>query len=214
MKSKLLAIATILTIVVACGEKRDVRIACVGDSITEGMTIDWQSENAYPAQLDKMLGEGYEVMNLGRSSTTMMINGNFPYWTAKEFTDVFRYHPDVIVIKLGTNDAKLNQWDPKSYRESYLRTIDTFMTISPRPRIILCKAVPPVRTRWQITDSVVSGEVNPIIEDIAHERNLELIDLYTAVGHDTTLYARDGIHPNKEGAKRIAETVTKHLLKE
>ncbi len=196
---------------VACTEKRDLRIACVGDSITEGMGIEWQSENSYPAQLDKKLGDGFEVMNLGRSSTTMMIDGDFPYWSAKEFTDVFRYHPDLIIIKLGTNDAKLKQWNPAKYRESYQRTIDTFLTITPKPDIMLCKAVPPQQTRWEITDSIVNGEVNPIVEELAKKNNLKLIDLYEAVGHKEELFVKDGIHPNAAGAAVMAEEVAKFV---
>ena len=189
-----------------------VKVACVGDSITEGMTIVMQSEDAYPAQLDKMLPPEFEVLNLGRSSTTMMRNGNFPYWTAKEFSDVFRFHPDVIVVKLGTNDSKLSQWDADAFRRSYQSMIDTFYTIVPKPEIILCLPVPPQQTRWEITDSVVANCVVPAIRDIAEANQLELIDLYNAVGHNPQLFSRDGIHPNVDGAKVIAEEVAKHLV--
>ena len=197
----------------SCLREDYVKVACVGDSITEGMTIEWQSDNAYPSQLDAILGDGYEVLNLGRSSTTMMRNGDFPYWSAKEFSDVLRYHPDIIVIKLGTNDAKLKQWDPESYRSSYQAMIDTFRSISPVPTIKLCLPVAPQQTRWEITDSVVSGFVNPIVRELAERNGLELIDLYDAIGHDASLFSKDGIHPNKEGAKRIAEEVARHIRK-
>lgn len=194
----------------SCCEKT-IKVACVGDSITEGMAIEWQSENAYPPQLDNMLSSEYEVMNLGRSSTTMMRKGDFPYWTAKEYTDIFRYHPDIVIIKLGTNDAKLFQWNKDEYKSSYQAMIDTLKTIDTNPRIILCTPVPPQVTRWEITDSVVGGEVRPLVKQIAAENNLELIDLYEVVGTNPELFARDGIHPNAEGAKVIANAIANHL---
>ena len=67
------------------------KIACVGDSITEGAGLVWQSKTSYPVILDSILGSKYSVLNLGRSATTLQRKGDFPYWTAKEFYDVFEF---------------------------------------------------------------------------------------------------------------------------
>ncbi len=175
------------------------------------MTISWQSLYAYPERLDSILGPGYEVLNLGRSATTMMLNGDFPYWTAKEYTDVLHLNPDVIIIKLGTNDAKLFQWNATAYRQSYQQMIDSFQSIPSNPKIILCTPVPPQKTQWGITDSVVGGIICPIIKDLATQNNLQLIDLYNAIGKDSTLFSEDGIHPNQAGALKIAQTIATNL---
>lgn len=42
-----------------------IKIACVGNSITEGAGIAEPSKNAYPAQLQHRLGSEYEVKNFG-----------------------------------------------------------------------------------------------------------------------------------------------------
>jgi alpha-L-fucosidase 2 len=84
----------------------NIKVACVGDSITEGYGLFYQSKTSYPVQLDSILGQGYTVMNLGRSATTLRKKGDFPYWTCKEFYDVFANKPNIIIIQLGTNDTK------------------------------------------------------------------------------------------------------------
>lgn len=205
--------ATVLLMSACCEEKRDIRVACVGDSITEGMRIAWQSDNSYPAQLDSILGDGYEVMNFGRSATTMMKDGDFPYWSAKEFSNALRYHADIVIIKLGTNDSKLFQWSPEKFALSYQAMIDTFMTVTPKPVIKLCYPAAVITDRWEITDSVVVNGVIPIVKAIAERNGLEVIDLNAPLTGKSELYDEDGIHPIKSGAKVIASEVAKHIVR-
>ena len=202
-------VATLLT--ACCTEKRDIKIACIGDSITEGMGIEWQSNNAYPALLDSILGEGYEVINFGRSATTMMLTGDFPYWSAKEFSNVLRYHADIIVLMLGTNDSKLFLWNAEKYASSYQLMIDTLKATSPNANIMLCLPAYVSHDRWEITDSVINNGVIPIVKQIANANKLPIIDINSALKNRDQLYCDDGIHPNKQGAKIIAETVAKKL---
>ena len=56
-----------------------IKIACVGNSITYGAGMVNREKNAYPAQLQSMLGDGYEVRNFGVNGTTPLKNGDFPY---------------------------------------------------------------------------------------------------------------------------------------
>jgi len=208
---KIVCIAFVLSMFGCSDMQKDIKVACVGDSITEGMRIDWQSDNAYPSQLDSILGDGYEVMNFGRSATTMMKDGDFPYWSAKEFTNALRYHPDIIVLKLGTNDSKLFQWNAEKYKASYQMMIDTFLSINPKPTIKLCLPAAVITDRWEITDSVVTNGVIPIVKEIAEKNGLEVIDLNTPLKGRADLYHEDGIHPIKSGATVIAQEVAKHI---
>src|SRR5438552_964968 len=77
------------------------RVACIGDSITAG-----GGTNSYPALLQKLLGDKYEVKNFGVSGTTLLKHGDHPYWNTKQFTDATQFDPNVVTIKLGTNDTK------------------------------------------------------------------------------------------------------------
>lgn len=207
---KTIATIAVLALAGCMAPQRDIRVACVGDSITEGMGIDWQSDNAYPALLDSVLGEGYEVMNFGRSATTMLEKGDFPYWSAKEFSNTLRYHPDIIIIALGTNDAKTYQWNSEKFIESYSHMVDTFLAIRPMPVVKVCLPVPVAEDKWAITDSVVVNGVIPAVKEVAKCYNIELIDLNSVMSKHMDQYV-DGVHPTRQGARYMAEEVSRHL---
>lgn len=57
-----------------------IKIACAGDSITEGAGLSNPSTQSYPARLQKLLGTNYNVRNFGGSGRTLLKKGDFPYW--------------------------------------------------------------------------------------------------------------------------------------
>ena len=68
--------AAMLCAMSVCAE--NIKVACVGNSITEGMKIEDPAENAYPAPLGRLGGEGYDVGNFGKSVATLLRNGTMP----------------------------------------------------------------------------------------------------------------------------------------
>jgi alpha-L-fucosidase 2 len=188
------------------------KIACVGDSITEGYGLACQSKTSYPVVLDSLLGPGYSVLNLGRSATTLRKKGDFPYWTCKEFYDVFAYQPDIIIVQLGTNDTKTQNWDSTSFANDYQALIDTFKTIPTNPKIYVCLPVPVFKSKWTINDSTLTKWEIPIIKKLAEKNNLPVMDLHGQMSGDEK-YFFDGIHPNEEGAKIMAEVIAHDLKK-
>ena len=87
-----------------------IRVACLGNSITDGYGIDMASAYGYPAMLQKKLGADYWVRNFGVSSRTMLNKGDFPYMNEPAWRDALAFNPDVVIIKLGTNDSKPENW--------------------------------------------------------------------------------------------------------
>ena len=59
--------------------QKPVRVACIGNSITYGMKLENRERDAYPFQLQRMLGEGYEVGNFGKNGATLLRRGHRPY---------------------------------------------------------------------------------------------------------------------------------------
>ena len=56
-----------------------MKIAAVGDSITEGSHST--AENDYPSQLQRMLNsDEYEVKNFGLGMRCVIKECNYPYW--------------------------------------------------------------------------------------------------------------------------------------
>lgn len=213
MKRGLLIIAVVFSIITSCSHPIDeIKIACVGNSITEGAGIKWESRFGYPVILDSILGEGYSVLNCGRSATTMLKKGNFPYWTTNEFSNVFAFQPDIIVMKLGTNDTKPEHWNATDFKKDYQAMIDTFKTMPTNPKIFICLPVPVFEDKWGINDSTLQAGVLPAIHSIANANNLPVIDLFYAM-NDHPQYFADGIHPDEKGAMVMAEAVGKVILK-
>jgi acyl-CoA thioesterase I len=201
----------ILISALSCTSKK-IKVACVGDSITEGYGLACQSKTGYPVVLNSILGEKYTVLNSGRSATTLQKKGDFPFWICKEFSNVFAFGPDIIVIKLGTNDTKPYNWHAGNFEKDYQALIDTFKTISTTPKIYLCLPVPVFKTKWGINDSTVVHGVIPAIEKLAAANNLSVIDLYHNM-KDQGANFFDSIHPDETAVKAMAAIIAKEINK-
>ncbi len=187
-----------------------VRVACVGDSITDGYGIDLRTANGYPAQMQTMLGEGYWVRNFGLSARTLMNSGDRPYMKEDVWQEALDFQPEVVVIKLGTNDAKTANWAHKTeFTKDFQQMIDALKALPSHPKIFLCTPIPAAKEIWTITDRVIVEEMIPLINRVAKKNKLTVIDLHTALSGHEDLYQGDGIHPTQQGARVIAEVVAK-----
>ncbi len=184
-----------------------VRVACIGDSITFGHGIRNRNENSFPAQLGTMLGKGYEVRNFGVSASTMLKKGNKPYWQLQQFKAAQDYKPNVVIIKLGTNDTKPGNWKHKAeFEPNYVEMVKVFQDLQSKPTVWVCYPVPVFPERWGINDKTVKGEVIPIVDRVAARTDARVIDLYTPLTGKPELVP-DKVHPNAAGATVMAETI-------
>jgi alpha-L-fucosidase 2 len=207
---KKITLACLLAFLMICCSDKAIRVACIGDSITEGAGLADQSRTSYPVYLNAMLGKHYAVLNSGRGGTTLQKKGDFSYWTTKEFANTFAFNPEVIVIKLGTNDTKPQNWNPGAFEEDYQALIDTLKTLSAAPKLYLCLPVPVYRTEWGINDSTLVQGVLPLIRKMALKNKLELIDLNQGLANRPEMFP-DYIHPNERGTNKIACIVAKSI---
>ncbi len=188
-----------------------VRVACIGDSITDGDGIDLRALNGYPAQMQTMLGDNYWVRNFGVSARTVMNSGDYPYMNELAWQDALAFQPDVVVIKLGTNDSKGYNWaHKKEFAGDLQKMVDALKALPSQPKIYLCTPIPAIKDSWTINEQVIAGEIIPIIEKAVKKNGLAgVIDLHTAFEGQEALYLPDGIHPTQQGARKIAATVAK-----
>jgi len=217
-KKEIISLALMLILFISCSNN-EIRVAIVGDSITEGYGLSNQSKNAYPVMLDSILGSNYSVLNCGRSSTTIQKMGDVPYWNCSEFYNVFAFKPNIIIIKLGTNDVrprmndrKVNNWNALNFSKDYQAMIDTFQTIYTKPKIFLCFPTPIYKNifNWNDGDSALRAGVIPAIKKIGEVNNLPIIDLYTHISNQPENFL-DGIHPNENGTRIIAEFISREI---
>ena len=188
-----------------------VRVACIGDSITDGHGIDLRASNGYPAQVGKMLGKGYDVRNFGISARTLMNSGDLPYMNEPYWQDALAFNPDIVFVMLGTNDSKSYNWPHKKDFEKDLKTMVAALKALPsQPKIYLCKPIPAVKDSWTISEKVITEEIDPILEKVARKEKLAgVVDLHAPFEGQTDLMQEDGIHPNQAGVRKIAETIAK-----
>ena len=191
-----------------------IKVACVGDSITFGSGIPDRDVNSYPAQLGRRLGQKWDVRNFGVSGATLLKKGDKPYWNTGAFNNARNFMPDVVIIKLGTNDTKPQNWQHKrQFAGNYLEMINIFRAVNKDVHIWLCLPVPAFPERWGIRDSVIKDELVPIIQQLATQEDLPTIDLYKALHGRADLFP-DKIHPNTEGASIMTYEIYKSLVEE
>ena len=122
-----------------------VKVACVGDSITQGSGLPDPAKNAYPGQLQSLLGDRWKVGNFGVSGRTLLKKGDFPYWNEKAYRDALAFAPDVVIIKLGTNDTKPQNWKHEAeFVADYTELVKSFQALESKPRVFVCRPCPVV----------------------------------------------------------------------
>lgn len=192
-----------------------LRVACVGNSITDGYGVPLSEENGYPAVLGRKLGDGYVVKNFGVSGHTMLKKGDRPYMANDAYRLCKEFNPDIVVVKLGTNDSKPQNW---CYKDEFMadmqQMIDELKALPAHPDIYLALPVKAMSTSFDISDSVIVNGVIPMIRTLARKNGLQVIDLYSVFdGHPEWLLP-DGIHPNSHGAGVMADAVYEAIRKE
>jgi len=213
MKYLLLVFAGYLSLTAQAQSGGKIKVACIGASITYGARIENREQNSYPAQLQKMLGSSYDVTNYGVSGTTLLRKGNFPYWKTKEYQSALTSQPDVVVIDLGGNDAKLiNRNHYSEFESDYQGFIRSFAQLPSHPRIILLSAMASfVSDTSQIWDPVIVKRINPMIQHVAYTEKVEVLDMHSPFVNKEELFS-DKLHPDQIGAGIMAKTVYNDLV--
>lgn len=210
MKKRTIVLFGMLLMVLTAVAGGKIKVACVGNSVTWGMTIIDREKNCYPAQLQKMLGDKYEVRNFGHSGTTLLQHGHRPYVDQQEYQDALNFKADLVIIHLGLNDTDPRNWPEYSeeFNADYIRLIDSFRQANPKAKIWICLMTPIFdrHPRFESGTRDWHAQIQKHIRQVATATRVPLIDLNTPLYSRPDLLA-DAIHPNAEGAKIIAETV-------
>lgn len=186
-----------------------IKLACVGDSITQG--VGAPKGKSWPDQIQAMLGDKWQVRNFGVSGSTLMNAGDKPYQKEGAFVKALEFLPDVVVIILGTNDTKPKNWVHKdTFTADYQNLIGKFAGLPTKPRIFIC--YPPYiagKGNFGISEENTVAEF-PLIDAAAKATGVTIIDVHASlVGKDTLI--PDRVHPNADGMAAIATAVFQGL---
>jgi len=180
-----------------------IRVACIGDSITE--------DPRYTSDLQSMLGPNYIVRNYGVSGSTVLIDTHTPYIFQNAFRIAKKFLPDMVIVMLGTNDARTDNFKSiNNFVADYRKLISRIQAIESNPKIFLVKPPPIFDNELELKKVYFRDVVIPRIEQVANELGLYTIDVYSALENHPE-YFQDGVHPNNEGATLIAEEVYKTI---
>lgn len=190
-------------------EENDIRIAAVGDSIT----AEFIPEASYPTALEEMLGKGYTVQNFGVSNYAAQSSSDFPYETTDLYKKSLAFDPNIVIIMLGTNDTKANNWSgSEEFKEEYTMLLESYLELESISRVIL--ASPPTA----FLENIFEGSIDPdniepirdVVNEIAEEYELEFVDMTEHTANHSEWFF-DGIHPNSKGAEEIAQIFYKQI---
>ena len=191
-------------------QKKAIKVACVGNSITYGYLLENRERDAYPSVLQKKLGKPYLVGNFGKSGATLLSKGHRPYIEQEEYKQALAFAGDIVVIHLGINDTDPRNWP--NYRDDfipdYLALIDSFKKANPKAHFLIALMTPIGHThpRFESGTRDWHTEIQQAIESIAKEANAQLIDFHSPLYAYPQLLP-DAVHPNAEGAAMIAQVV-------
>lgn len=183
--------------------RASVKVACVGDSITQGFGL---GKLTYPMKLGKMLGEEYEVKNFGLGGRTLLKKGDYPYTNDYTYNTTLHWNPDIIIIKLGTNDSKPHNWSSygKHFVSDYESLIKRYQSLPSIPRILLGTPCPIFSAAFgPDCPEVVAKQIAPAVRGLAQSFGLELIEFHERMLGLPELFP-DSVHPDIYGTTTMA----------
>ena len=173
-------------------------IVALGDSLTAGFGV--APDEAFPARLEERLRrEGYacRVVNAGVSGDTSAGGLRRVDW-------VLRTKPDVVIVALGANDG-LRGLSVSSLRDN-LEAIVRRVQASGARVLMAGMRMPPNY------GAAFTEEFAAAYRDVARRTGIPLLPfLLDGVAANPALNLPDGIHPNADGHRIIADRVWPHV---
>ena len=190
------------------------KVLCIGDSITFGQGVLMNREKeGFPAFLAEKLGNEYQVFNYGLCNRTLASTSDLPYPKEAFAKASLEQDADIIIIMLGTNDSKPDFWDAEKYEKEYIAFVESYQNMSSKPEVYVMlppQIVKDPEDNGDCSNEILTKEVIPAIKRVAEATGAKEIDLYSATEGHEDWYA-DGLHPNAEGNKAIAEVIAEAI---
>ena len=177
-----------------------VRVACVGDSITQGF-----GGHSYVEVLAAEEGEAV-YGNFGVCGTTALASGAPSYADTQAYTESLAWGADVVVLMLGTNDTAYWQ-GAAAFEADLAQLVEAYLDTG--AQVLLCTPLAP-DAAMAVNDYGVNpayfADISDAVHRVAVARDLPVAEVYAETeGQPFTL--EDGIHPNQAGAEALATVI-------
>jgi len=204
------------------------RVACVGDSITNGVNLigaGTATGQTYPAHLQSALGSGYNVQNFGVPGLSIMsvppwntTTTHQPYTSSSQYARSIAFNPNIVIIMLGAGDS----WFPPStgqtwsqsymslFTSQYASLIQAYKNCPAHPivYVALCSRI--VANSHGLDPTVLNTIIVPAVAGIAAASSCPTINEFAATSPYGRLY-QDGVHPAAALTPYISAAVYKAL---
>jgi acyl-CoA thioesterase-1 len=180
------------------GEELPPLVIFLGDSLTAGRGLE--AAQAFPAVVQsRIAGRGLPIRALNAG-----VSGDTTAGGVRRLEWLLRRKPEVVVVELGANDGLRGL--PLEMTEGNLRRIIAFSQEAGAAVLLLGMMMPP-----NYGPDYTEG-FRAIYPRLAEEMRVPLLPfLLEGVAGEPSLNLADGIHPNAEGHRRVAENLLPHL---
>ena len=209
-----LLFSAVSVLCIASAQALPIKVACVGDSIAFGTEVPDRDANSCPAQLQKILGEGFEVGNFASANTSISPDPPTPYIETSQYKEAVNFLPNVVLLHLGTYDTRPQLWlQSWKLRIAYAEIIAKFRTLPSKPVVWVLKPVPTFQSgETGVNSKILEEEILPLLDGVAAKAKAPSIDLHAPFRNRPELFP-DGIFPNPDGAAEIAKIIASELGK-
>lgn len=174
-----------------------IKVACVGDSITQGL-----GNTPYPNRLGSLLGSGYNVANYGLWGTTACNNTDRAYTNCGDscYQNSLNFAPEVVILMLGTNDGGGDAANAEANFKADMKSlIASYQALESDPTVILVTSPYAYIANNQKVNSVIA----PMQRELAEELDLFMVDV-NALTENMAGQFQDGLHPSESGYYYLA----------
>lgn len=179
--------------------KASYRIACFGDSLTEGYGLS--QEAALPSVLQGLLQEE----NVKTTCLNFGVSGETAEDGLQRIDQVIKAMPHAAIVAFGANDCFVGD-DPHIVKANLAATIERLQSHS---IVVLLVGISALTN----DDETYRSAFNPIFGELANQYSTPLMpDILACYFHDSSLKLMDGMHPNERGVERIADDMVPYVM--
>lgn len=182
------------------GERVPTRVVFLGTSLTAGLGLD--PDSAYPALVERKAdaaGRPITAVNAG-------VSGETSSGALRRLDWVLREPADWVIVETGANDGLRGQ-SPEALRQNLAEIVRRVRAAQPGARVALVQMEAP-----RNLGAAYVRRFHDVYGEVAREAGVPLLPfLLEGVAGVGALNQPDGVHPNEEGERRVAENVWRAL---